>query len=589
MALLDHTYAFGVFANGGVMAGQPAPTARQRPGYRKLDPVFILQVQDKDGRVLDQYTRPTTERVVEPALNYMLIDVMTDHNSRLGALGAAAQYLILPDRPVAAKTGTTDRFVDGWALGFTPQLVVGVWTGNSDNKPMKYSDGSLTAAPIFNAVLKKGMEGAPVLKWEQPPGLERVQVCVPSGLLPTPECKQTTTDLFLAGKAPKQKDNFYQAVEVNKANDKRASACTPPDLVERRIYQVYPSSAANYVRANGIPQPPTEIYGPCGAAEVVGDVAIGSPLIGARLKGKVAISGNARGHDFRAYKVEIASEAKPDEWIPIGSEHGHQVSNGQLETWDTAGFEGLYTLRLVVMQHNGGVQTNEIRVVVDNTPPKVRIVHPDPDRRYIMEDDELVSITADAQDTWEMDRVEFYFDGNKLGESTVAPYSIRWTITMSDVMPVFAGPTITETRAITLPDGAIVQKIVTVREVKIEDYTRPDGTKAQRQVLLSDVAPGAILDAGVLTETHTIYVRAFDRAGNWAESEPVRILVGHKPKDKDKPKTGVLWPEITAVALAPRPGDHPPATNLPIYRSTIYQPTTPPSPNRHAAHPDHQR
>ena len=162
VALVDHTYAFSVFANNGVMAGKPAPSDRQRPGYRKLDPVYVLQVQDKDGAVLDEYRQPSTEQVVKPAANYMLVNVLTDPAPCSGVFGATSQYLVLPDRPVGAKTGTTNSFVDGWTLGFTPQLAVGVWTGNSDNKPMKLSDGSITAAPIFSSVLKKGMEGLPV-------------------------------------------------------------------------------------------------------------------------------------------------------------------------------------------------------------------------------------------------------------------------------------------------------------------------------------------------------------------------------------------------------------------------------------------
>ena len=552
VALLDHTYAFSVFANGGVMAGQAIPPERQRPGYRKLDPVFILQVQDKDGATIEQFTQPAMQRVVDPAPNYMLVNVLTDPNPRSGVFGATAQYLVLPDRLVGAKTGTTNNFYDGWTLGFTPQLAVGVWTGNSDNKPMHLSDGSITAAPIFNATLKKGMEGLPAQGWQQPPGLERVLVCLPSGLLPTPDCAQTTVDFFLAGKAPKEKDNIWQAVEINKANGKRASTCTPPDLIEHVTYEVFPATAADWVRDQGIPQPPTEVDGPCGGGitEVTGDAAIGSPLIGARVKGAVQILGNARGPDFRAYKIEIASEKEPDKWIPIGGEHGNQVSNGQLEMWDTTGFDGLYILRLTVMQHNGGVQTNDVPVVVDNAPPTVKIVYPENDQSYIMEDDELVSITADAQDAWEMDKVEFYFDGNKLGESTVAPYSIRWTIVMTSEKPIFGGETITSTRTITHPDGTVTEKPVLVRETKVEEYTRLDGTKGKRYVLLSEVAPGAILeDTGILTETHTIYVRAFDRAGNWAESETVRILVGHKPKEK---KTSELWSEISPVAVDER-------------------------------------
>ena len=549
VALVDHTYAFSVLANSGVMAGQPAPIDRQRPGYRKLDPVYILQVRDKDAKVLEEYRQPATDLVVKPAEAYMLNNVLSDPAPRAAAFGTSAQYLILADRPVAAKTGTTDRFVDAWTLGYTPQLAVGVWVGNSDNKPMKETPGSLGAAPIMHATLAKGMAGQSVMGWQEPPGLSHVRVCVPSGLLPTPDCPQTTTELFLVGHAPQKSDNVYQAFQINRDTGKRASVCTPAEVLERVIYQVYPSNAADWVRERGIPQPPIEVDGPCGATEVAGDVVIGSPLIGQRLKGGVSITGNARGADFRAYRLEVAAEGAPDQWIQIGPEHGNQVSNGQLEFWDTTGFDGLYTLRLVVMQNSGGAQTNEVRVVVDNSPPVVKIVHPEDGADYKKEEDELVSITVDAQDAWEMGRVEFYLDGTKLGESTVAPYSLRWTITMSDVVPVVSEP-IMGTRIITNTDGTLGLEEYVISETRLEDYTRADGSQGQRIVMITESGFGAIYEAGVLTETHRIHVKAFDSAGNEAESEPVQILVMHKPKEK---KTSALFgaSASTPVALAP--------------------------------------
>ncbi len=546
VALLDHTYAFSVFANGGVMAGQPVPADEQRPGYRKLNPVFVLKVEDKDGKSWEEYTTPSTERVVDPAPMYLLNNVLSDPTPRPAAFGSYASYLVLPDRPVAAKTGTTNLWMDAWTVGYTPQLAVGVWTGNSDNTPMKLADGSITAAPIFNRVLAKGVEDLPVQGWEEPAGIQKARVCVPSGLLPTADCPSTTTGMFVAGHVPTQQDNIYQAFEINAATGKRASACTPPDQLQRVVYQVFPSYTADWVRDQGIPQPPIEVDGPCGGSELAGDVAIGEPAIGARVKGGVQITGNARAGDFRAYKLDIASASTPDQWRQIGPEHGEQISNGPLEFWDTTGFDGLYTLRLVVMENSGNVVTYESPVVVDNAPPTVKIVHPGPDEKYVMEDDEFVSITADAQDAWEMDRVEFYLDERKLGESTVAPYSIRWTITMSNTVPRL-GNTIMATRVITNADGSLTLEEYVERETKVERYKRADGTQGERIVMTTASGYGAIYESGVLTETHTIYVKAFDRAGNETKSEPVRILVMHKPKEKS---TSSLWP-TNPVAVIP--------------------------------------
>ena len=534
VALLDHTYAFSVLANGGVMAGQPVPADLQRPGYRKLDPVTVLRVEDKDSQVLEEYTSPTVERVVEPGPAYLIDNVLSDPAPRAVAFGSYAQYLTLPNRPVAAKTGTTNSWLDAWTMGFTPQLAVGVWTGNSDNKPMKLADGSITAAPIFNKVLAKGVEGLPAQGWPVPPGITKARVCSPSGLLPTPDCPQTIADSFLTGHVPTQPDNMWEVVEINATNGKRASACTPPDQIKRQVYQVFPANSADWVREKGLPQPPTEEDGPCGGGELAGDVVIGSPTIGARVKGVVPITGNARAGDFRAYKLEVAPAQTPDQWQPVGPEHGEQISNGALENWDTAGFDGLYTLRLSVMENSGNVLTYDAPLAVDNAPPKVRIVHPGKDQLYMMEDDEFVSITADAEDNWEMDRVEFYLDGAKVGESTVAPYSHRWTIRMADKAPKFGQP-IMATRTITNTDGTVTLEEYVQSEPRVETITRKDGTKVQRVVQYNSGGSGAYMDGKDLFEFHTVYVKAYDKAGNEAESEKVRILVRHKPKEAKTP------------------------------------------------------
>jgi hypothetical protein len=150
------------------------------------------------------------------------------------------------------------------------------------------------------------------------------------------------------------------------------------------------------------------------------------------------------------------------------------------------------------MKHDGGVLTNDAQVVVDNMAPKVKIVHPakdaeGKDAEYVMEDAEMVSITADAEDTWAMGKVEFYLDGTKLGETTVAPYSIRWTITMASASPT-------------------------------------------------------------AVETHKVTAKAYDRAGNMAESEPVEFKVKHKPKPTPKPVGLDSDGREVAAAITPQAG-----------------------------------
>ena len=84
ITLLDHTYAFSVLANGGVMAGQPIPSELQRPGYRKLDPVSHPEGgRSRTVKMLAEFAEPATERVVAAAPAYMLNNVLSDPGAAL--------------------------------------------------------------------------------------------------------------------------------------------------------------------------------------------------------------------------------------------------------------------------------------------------------------------------------------------------------------------------------------------------------------------------------------------------------------------------------------------------------------------------
>ncbi len=102
-----------------------------------------------------------------------------------------------------------------------------------------------------------------------------------------------------------------------------------------------------------------------------------------------------------------------------------------LGVW-TATAEGSYTIRLSVFRHDGNVTTTQVVVSVDNTPPTVKIVGPFADEEFVMEDIDFLSLSAEARDNAELDRVEFILDGRSLGDSLVAPYSMRWKIAMAE-------------------------------------------------------------------------------------------------------------------------------------------------------------
>ena len=110
---------------------------------------------------------------MSPAHAFLLNSILSDKDARRPAFGSTSRTLELPDRPVAAKTGTTDDWRDGWTVGYTPQLVTGVWVGNTDNREMNKLSGVRSAAPIWQQFMQSAHDGLPVQPFSRPAGVDR--------------------------------------------------------------------------------------------------------------------------------------------------------------------------------------------------------------------------------------------------------------------------------------------------------------------------------------------------------------------------------------------------------------------------------
>ena len=188
VSVLEMTGMFSVFANSGV----------------RVPPVSILKIVDYQGNVVYQYTPPQGEQVISPEHAYLITSILSDNQARAPMFGTNS-VLNLPF-PVAAKTGTTNDFRDNWTLGYTPDLVAGVWVGNADYTPMVNTTGVTGAAPIWSQFMQYAVpyetNGQP--SWfTRPAGIVEETICAQSGTLPSQWCKGgTRTEIFKSDQLP---------------------------------------------------------------------------------------------------------------------------------------------------------------------------------------------------------------------------------------------------------------------------------------------------------------------------------------------------------------------------------------------------
>ncbi len=193
---IEHAAAFATFANEGTLY----PTSA------------ILKIEDPDGNVLEEWQKPAGTQVIEPQIARLMSNVLSDNDARSYIFGAR-NSLTLPDRPVAAKTGTTNNYHDAWTVGYTPSLVTVVWVGNNDNKEMKRgADSSAVAAPIWQAYMRRATQNTPVERF-------------------TPPEPPTTNRGALLGYTTST------TINIDKISGKRATDLTPPEFIEARTYR----------------------------------------------------------------------------------------------------------------------------------------------------------------------------------------------------------------------------------------------------------------------------------------------------------------------------------------------------------------
>ena len=181
LSLSEITKTYSAFANNGLLS----------------EAYYIERIEDREGLVVEE-NHPDQREVIPQDTAYVMTDIL--RGVIMAGTGQRARAL---KRPAAGKTGTTDSLWDAWFIGYTPELVTGVWVGYDDLTPMgKGETGSRAASPIWLYYMSEALKGKPVQDFIAPDSVVFAKIDNETGLLASPYSKKTVFQSFKKGTEP---------------------------------------------------------------------------------------------------------------------------------------------------------------------------------------------------------------------------------------------------------------------------------------------------------------------------------------------------------------------------------------------------
>jgi penicillin-binding protein 1A len=232
--LIALTAAYGSFANGGL----------------RTAPVFIRKVTNSNGDVLFQHVPYPHEPVISPWTAFEMRKLLQGVIER--GTGGRARI----GRPAGGKTGTNDGPRDTWFVGFTPELVAGVWIGNDNNRPMPSEQGGRTTARLWSEFMRQALPPGPGAKFPEPPEeYVAMRICNLDGQVAQPDCPDADTYYFRESDIPPEAfatvARSQTAVEPQSAAPAEAEdapvtvAPAAPSSFARRLQDAFSSAPRN--------------------------------------------------------------------------------------------------------------------------------------------------------------------------------------------------------------------------------------------------------------------------------------------------------------------------------------------------------
>jgi penicillin-binding protein 1A len=194
VSLYELTRAYSAFANGGML----------------VEPFFINRILDRNGQIIEE-NQPAMKEAIPPETAHVMTNLLMAAIEERGGTGWRIKAL---DRPAAGKTGTTNDLRDAWFIGYTPELITGVWVGYDDHRPMTEGEtGSRAASPIWLYFMSEALKAKAIADFPVPEGVVFVKIDAETGLLASPYSKETVFQAFKEGSEPKEYSPRPQAAK----------------------------------------------------------------------------------------------------------------------------------------------------------------------------------------------------------------------------------------------------------------------------------------------------------------------------------------------------------------------------------------
>jgi len=368
--LFDMVNAYATLANNG----------------RRVSPYSILFIEDSKGNEIYRAdTSPQGEQIVQPELAFLVTSILSDNEARAAEFGRGWPLELQGGRIAAVKTGTTDDSRDIWTVGYTPQFAVGVWVGNTDNRPMYGITGYGGAAPIWNAVMEAAHQGLTVEQFNPPGNLMQIEVCADSGAQPSPACAGRTRWEIFANSAPPPGPNqdIFRTVEVDSFTGKLVNDYCRDEVETRSFLAIDDSTAYNWINNTGegnawaqarglelpVMPPPTEFCDPNEPRPVV---VLDFPTENMTVEGVLPLRGAITMPEFNRYEVRLGTGHNAESFGQAVIVEQTQWPQGEsvIGQIDTRNYEnGPYTIRLVVIDNFGRDVARTVNININNPQP----------------------------------------------------------------------------------------------------------------------------------------------------------------------------------------------------------------------------